>query len=262
MPEPDPAAFIKEVAVEAGGILMSHYARLDPGSIRLKGDIDLVTEADLESERHIVSRIRAAYPGHTILAEEEVQDEAGACHWIVDPLDGTTNFAHSLPLFAVSMAFVRDGRTECAAVYAPRLDELFFAERGRGATLNGKEVRVSNRGDLRDCVLATGFYYQRRTVKDNNVDAFCRFILDVRGLRRMGVAAVDLGYVACGRLDGFWEPHLSPHDVAAGALIVQEAGGRVTDYLGGEDFMGMRRIVASNGLIHDTMLSRLELLED
>jgi len=258
----EPAAFVKDVAVEAGDILMSHYARLDPGSIRHKGAIDLVTAADLESERHIVSRIRAAFPGHTVLAEEEVRDEAGDCHWIVDPLDGTTNYAHSLPLFAVSMAFMRNGRLECAAVYAPRLEELFFAERGRGATLNGKAIRVSSRGNLRDCVLATGFFYQRRTVKDNNVDAFGRFILDVRGLRRMGVAAIDLCYTACGRLDGFWEPHLSPHDVAAGALIVQEAGGRVTDYLGGDDYMRMRRIAASNGLIHDTILSRLEVIED
>jgi myo-inositol-1(or 4)-monophosphatase len=262
MPQPNPAAFMTNVAREAGNILMSHYARLDPGSIRHKGAIDLVTQADIESERHIVARIREAFPGHTILAEEEVRDEPGACHWIVDPLDGTTNYAHSLPLFAVSMAFLRDGRPECAAVYAPRIDELFLAERGRGATLNGERVRVSKRADLRDCILATGFFYQRRTVKDSNVDAFCRFILDVRGLRRMGVASIDLCYTACGRFDGFWEPHLSPHDVAAGALIVQEAGGTVTDYLGGEDFMERRRIVASNGLIHDTMLSRLELLED
>jgi myo-inositol-1(or 4)-monophosphatase len=262
MPELEPAEFAKTVAVEAGDILMSHYARLDPDSIRHKGAIDLVTAADLESERHIVSRIRETFPGHTILAEEEVWDEPGACHWIVDPLDGTTNFAHSLPLFAVSVAFARDGNLECAAVYAPRLEELFSAERGRGAFLDGRRIRVSKRRDLRDCILATGFFYQRRTVKDSNVDAFCRFILDVRGLRRMGVASIDLSFVACGRLDGFWEPHLSPHDVAAGALIVREAGGKVTDYLGGDDFMRMRRIVASNGLIHDTMLSRMEMLED
>ncbi len=262
MADTTPAEFIGSVIVEAGDILMSHYARLDPDKIGRKGEIDLVTEADLESERHIVARIRETFPGHTIHSEEETFDDEGSHHWIVDPLDGTTNFAHSLPLFAVSIAYVDGGRTHCGGVYAPRLEELFFAEDGKGAFLNGEPIRVSDRQNMRDCVLATGFYYNRRTVKDNNVDAFSRFILEVQGLRRMGVAAIDLSYVACGRLDGFWEPHLSPHDVAAGALIVKEAGGRVTDYLGGNDFMNMRRIVASNGQIHGAMLSRVEMIPD
>jgi len=260
MKQPEPLAFLEDVIVAAGDILMEHYERLDPGAIAHKGEIDLVTAADLASERFIVGRIRETFPDHTILAEEEVADDPGERHWIVDPLDGTTNFAHSLPLFAVSMAFSMGGRVACGGVYIPRLKELFLAERGGGAFLNGRPIRVSTRRDLRECVLATGFFYKRRTVKDDNVDAFCRFVLDVQGIRRMGVAAVDLSYVACGRLDGFWEPHLSPHDVAAGSLIVEEAGGKVTDYLGGGDFMAMARIVASNGLIHDTMLSRLEVL--
>ncbi len=254
------SAFLKKTIVEAGEILMSHYTRLDPESITRKGAIDLVTAADLESERHIVSRIRKIFPDHTILSEEEVAEEAGDRHWIVDPLDGTTNFAHSLPLFAVSIGYAERGEVVCGAVYVPRLEELFFAEKGQGAFLNGEPIGVSMRDELRECVLATGFYYNRRTVPDNNVDAFGRFVLDVRGMRRMGVAAIDLSFVACGRLDGFWEPHLSPHDVAAGSLIVKEAGGRVTDYLGGDNFFDMRRIVASNGLIHDTMLSRLKIL--
>lgn len=262
MADTTPAEFIKEVIVEAGDILMSHYARLDPEKIGRKGEIDLITEADLESERHIVSRIRETFPGHTIYSEEETFDEEGSHHWVIDPLDGTTNFAHSLPLFAVSIAYLEGGRIDCGGVYAPRLEEFFFAEGGKGATLNGEPIQVSDRQNLRDCVLATGFHYKRRTIKDNNVDAFCRFILDVQGLRRMGVAAIDLSYVACGRLDGFWEPHLSPHDVAAGALIVKEAGGMVTDYFGGGDFMNMRRIVASNGQIHGAMLSRVEMIPD
>jgi myo-inositol-1(or 4)-monophosphatase len=259
MPDITPARFMQDVAVEAGEILMRHYARLDPDAVARKGEIDLVTTADLESERHIVARIREAFPGHTILSEEEVNEEAGDHHWIVDPLDGTTNFAHSLPLFAVSIAYAKGGRVEAGAVYVPRLEELFHAERGGGAFLDGRPVSVSDRSSLRECVLATGFHYDRRTLADNNVAAFGRFILDVRGMRRMGVAAIDLCHVACGRLDGFWEPHLSPHDVAAGSLIVREAGGKVTDYLGGDDFMRMRRIVASNGPIHDEMLSRLEM---
>ncbi len=262
MADTTPARFIETVIVEAGDILMSHYTRLDPERISHKGEIDLVTEADLESERHIVARIRETFPGHTICSEEETFDEEGSHHWIIDPLDGTTNFAHSLPLFAVSIAYVEGGRIHCGGVYAPRLEEFFFAEDGKGAFLNGNPIRVSDRQSLRDCVLATGFYYDRRTVKDNNVDAFCRFILEVQGLRRMGVAAIDLSYVACGRLDGFWEPHLKPHDVAAGALIVKEAGGLVTDYLGGNDFMNLRRIVASNSQIHGAMLSRVEMIQD
>jgi len=255
-----PHEFTRKIAVEAGAILMSHYRRLAPEAIVHKGEIDLVTTADLESERYIAARIRETFPGHTILSEEEVAEEAGEHHWIVDPLDGTTNFAHSLPLFAVSVAYQHRGETTCGAVYIPRLDELFHAGAGEGAFLNGEPIQVSRRSALRECVIGTGFHYERRTLADNNVDAFGRFILDVQGIRRMGVAAIDLSYVACGRLDGFWEPHLSPHDVAAGALIVSEAGGRVTDYEGGSDFMGQRRIVASNGAIHDAMLSRLEVL--
>ncbi len=257
MSAPSPLDFAAQVAREAGEILISRYTGLGPGDVAFKGEIDLVTEADIESERHIVSRIRETFPDHTILSEEEVAEEAGDCHWIIDPLDGTTNFAHSLPVFSVSIAYLEMGRIEAAAVFAPRLDELFLARRGAGAFLNGKAIRVSDRRNLRECVLATGFHYDRRTLEENNISAFNRFILDVRGMRRMGSASIDLCYVACGRLDGFWEPHLLPHDVAAGALIVGEAGGMVTDYHGGGDFMEMRRIAASNGKIHVEMLSRL-----
>jgi myo-inositol-1(or 4)-monophosphatase len=253
--------FAERTAREAGVLLMDHFACLDPSEIRHKGEIDLVTRADVESERHIVAAIRSAYPGHTIGAEEEVREEESARHWIVDPLDGTTNFAHALPVFAVSMAHVVDGRVVVSAVHAPYLRETFTAARGNGARLNGKPIGVSTRADLRESVLATGFYYHRRTVADNNLEAFRRFILDVQGLRRMGAAAIDLCYVACGRFDAFWEPHLAPHDMAPGALVVQEAGGRVTDYLGGNDYLRLRRIVASNGLLHDQVLERLEYIE-
>jgi len=253
--------FAERCAREAGAILMKRFQALEPGEIRHKGEIDLVTRADLESERHIVAAIRDRYPGHTIGAEEEVDEAPGFSHWIVDPLDGTTNFAHSVPVFSVSLAHVEEGRIEAAVVHAPYLDETFTAVKGGGAFLNGRPVRVSTRSDLREAVVATGFYYHRRTVKDDNVEAFRRFILDVRGLRRMGSASIDLSYVACGRFDAFWEPHLSPHDMAAGALLVEEAGGRVTDYLGGDDYLAMRRIAASNGPLHGQVLQRLEYIE-
>lgn len=253
--------FAERTAREAGALLMHYFADLKHDEIQYKGDIDLVTRADLESERHIIAAIRKAFPGHTIGAEEEVQEAAGARHWFIDPLDGTTNFAHSIPMFAVSMAYMEEGVLHAAVVHAPYLKETFIAVRGEGARLNGQPISVSIREDLRDSVLATGFYYQRRTVCDNNVDAFGRFILDVRGIRRMGCAAMDLCYVAAGRYDAFWEPHLAPHDVAAGALVVEEAGGKVTDYLGGDDYMEMRRIVASNGRLHPRILERLELQE-
>ncbi|MBU0754790.1 MAG: inositol monophosphatase, partial [Planctomycetes bacterium] len=170
-------------------------------------------------------------------------------------------FAHNLPIFGISLAFQQAGRLQAAVVHAPYLQETFTAARGQGAFMNGTPIKVSSRDDLRQSVLATGFYYHRRTVKDNNVEAFSRFVLDVQGIRRMGTASIDLCYVACGRFDGYWEPHLLPHDVAAGALIVEEAGGEVTDYLGGKDFMKMRRIAASNGLLHRQILERLEYVE-
>jgi myo-inositol-1(or 4)-monophosphatase len=253
--------FMERTAREAGELLMEHYACLDPEKIRHKGEIDLLTQADLDSEKHIVAAIRKAYPGHSIGAEEVVKEPESDRHWVIDPLDGTTNFAHALPVFSISIAYREEGQTCAAVVHLPYLRETFTALRGGGAKLNGKPIRVSSCKDLRAAVLATGFHYQRRVARDNNVDAFGRFILDVQGMRRMGCASVDLCYVACGRLDAYWEPHLSPHDVMAGALIVEEAGGRVTDYLGGADYAEMRRIAASNGILHPTLLERLEYIE-
>lgn len=252
--------FAERVALESGEILMKHYSKLDPREIRHKGDIDLLTQADIESERHIVSEIRAAFPDHTIRAEEEVCESESEHHWIVDPLDGTTNFTHSLPVFSVSMGYLEKGELVAGVVHAPYMNETFTAARGKGAFLNGNPIHVSSCSGLDSAVLATGFHYQRKTVNDNNVAAFNRFVLDVQGMRRIGTASMDLCYVACGRLDGYWEPHLSPHDVAGGAIIVQEAGGKVTDYQGGRDFMDMRRIVASNGKLHAAILERLEYI--
>jgi myo-inositol-1(or 4)-monophosphatase len=224
----------------------------------LKGMRDPVTEADIASERHIVGRIREAYPQDAIYAEEETRDAASdGLTWYVDPIDGTVNFSQSHPFFAVSLALF-DGLTPLVGVvHAPRLQETFAAGAGLGTTLNGNLVRVSSKTALIEAVLATGFSYQRHEVADNNLNHFNEFILDVRGLRRCGSAALDLAYTAAGRLDGYWEPHLNPFDVAAGALLVMEAGGVVTDMSGGDGWLHGGTIAAAPKVMHDLMLSRL-----
>lgn len=222
-----------------------------------KGSVDLVTDVDRESEAIIVAAIGERFPGHAILAEE-----GGAYHtasspfrWIIDPLDGTTNYAHGFPWFAVSIALEVDGRVEMGVVYHPMMDELFTAVRGEGAFLNGRPLRVSENGSMRDALLATGFPYDRTPDNENNIDLFVAFTMASRGVRRAGAAALDLASVAAGRLDGFWECKLKPWDVAAGMLLVEEAGGWVTDYGGNPYSIYEHRIVASNGSIHPQMLS-------
>ncbi len=228
---------------------MRHYEHLVDAELAFKGERDLLTRADQEAEKVILEGLRKAFPDDAILAEES--GESGGSErprWIIDPLDGTTNFVHALPIFAVSIArFDATGRAEVGVVYLPRLNELFAARRGHGATLNGRSIVVSSRSIPMQSVLATGFHYQRQHLVESNVDHFAKFVFGVRGIRRLGAASVDLAYVAAGRLDGYWEPHLSPWDVAAGALLVQEAGGRVSDMRGGDDWLHGRSIVASNG---------------
>lgn len=236
-----------------------------PRHVEHKGAVDLVTQADRASEEAIVSALRAAFPGHAILAEEGGGAELGSGGpiWLVDPLDGTTNFAHGFPVFVVSMALRDDAGLAAAVVYDPLRDECFSAARGRGASLNGAPVHVSACPDLDRALLATGFPYDRRTAEDNNVRSFGTFIRRCQGIRRAGAAALDLAYVACGRLDGYWEPRLQPWDVAAGMLIVREAGGRVTDYTGDDGQPGTihnREIVASNGRFHGEMIAVLSEL--
>jgi myo-inositol-1(or 4)-monophosphatase len=235
-------------AREAGELLLAHFGGLDPAAIHSKSAArDLVTVADLESERAIVRRVRAAFPAHAIEAEEEVHDARAAddgVRWFIDPLDGTVNFVHRLPVFAVSIAAWRGGQPEVAVVHAPRLAETFTALRGGGAFQDGKRLRVSGAQALGEAILATGFPYRRNELAHDNLANFGRFFHDVRGMRRMGSAAVDLAYVAAGRYDGFWELHLAPHDVAAGALLVREAGGVVCDADGGEVWLRGGSIIA------------------
>ena len=244
------------VAREAGSILLDHYRTAF--SVEHKGAVNLVTEVDLAAEEWIVSRIRKAFPSHSILAEEKHSDASGDVIWIIDPLDGTTNYAHGYPAFSVSIGLEVDGELEWGSVFDPVRDELFTARRGGGAFCNGSSLRVSGVSSLNGGLLATGFPYDIRTDSQTNLDNFCSFALRTQGLRRSGSAAIDFCSVASGRLDGFWELKLNPWDCAAGYLIVREAGGTVTNFRGLPGSIYDRQVVASNGLIHGEMLAVLE----
>jgi myo-inositol-1(or 4)-monophosphatase len=248
-----------EAVTRAGQMQM---AFIDSGfHISKKGAIDLVTEADLAVENMFRALIGRRYPTHTILAEEFGQDQAtkGASHtWVFDPIDGTSNYAHGLPIFCSSLALEIDGRGEIGAIYDPTRKELFVAERGGGAFLNGRPIRVSEEPLLLDSMLVTGFPYDVHRRVPNIVGLFGDFVGRARAVRRLGSAALDLCYVAAGRMDGFWEQDLKPWDVAAGAIILEEAGGRVTDFAGGPFASRQHQLLASNGRIHDEMLQITE----
>jgi len=246
----------EEAAREAGQFLMKH---LDGGfSVARKGEINLVTEIDLAAERLIVSRIAAAFPDHAILAEEMHPEAArGACTWIIDPLDGTTNYAHGFPVFSVSIGLEIQGNLVWGAVYNPNLEEMFTGRLAGGAWLNGAPIRVSATEALEASLLATGFPYDIRTSAANNLDYFRAFALRAQGIRRAGSAALDLCYVAAARFDGFWELKLHPWDCAAGYLIVREAGGRVTNWQGAFGSIFDKECLATNARIHDEMMAVL-----
>ncbi len=251
---------VLEVGREAGALLMDHLGKLDPGQIGSKSaERDLVTAADLAAERLIVERLREAFPDHAIEAEEEVADPLDdRPRWLVDPLDGTVNFVHRIPAFATSIALYSSAGPEVAVVYAPALGETFHASRGGGAFCGDRRLSVSGAKTLGESILATGFPYRRHELVPNNSENFLAFFKDVRGLRRLGSAALDLAYVADGRYDGFWELYLSPFDVAAGALLVREAGGVVTDAAGADDWLRAGHIVATGPGIHRAVLERLQ----
>jgi myo-inositol-1(or 4)-monophosphatase len=245
-----------EAALGAGRIHLDYF-RQDP-RVEKKGPIDLVTAADVTAERTFRELIAARFPSHAVLGEEAGAGQAAAAkatwRWIIDPLDGTTNFAHGLALFCVSIALEVAGRLEIAVVYDPVAQELFTAERGEGARANGAPMRVSTRGALIDALLCTGFPYSIRERQRRQVEVFAGFLGRSRAVRRLGSAALDLCYVAAGRFDGFWEEQLNAWDVAAGVLIVEEAGGRVTGYDDEPHDLFGGRIVASNGPLHGPML--------
>ncbi len=247
-------------AARAAGEIQKNRLRTDY-AVDFKGaSTNLVTEVDRYCEKLIVDRIGRDFPGCDILAEENTYTAVGSpLKWIIDPLDGTTNFAHGFPWFCVSIALEIDGEIQVGVIYHPIMDELFTVIRGKGARLNGERIRVSGNRPLRDSLLATGFPYDRTRDNENNFKNFVNFQLAARAVRRAGSAALDLAYVAAGRLDGYWEFKINPWDVAAGALLVQEAGGRVSDFSGRPCSVYERRILASNGLIHDEMVEILKL---
>ncbi len=246
-----------EAVVRAGDTMMARAG----GAVRVdkKGTIDLVTEVDIAIEQEFRARMAQRFPDHAILGEEMGGSAAipdGPC-WVFDPIDGTTNFAHGVPIFCSSLAFEIDGVAQVAAVYDPNRRELFTAERGGGAFLNGAPMRVSSAESLIDSLLVTGFPYDVHARLDETLQLFKAFVGRARGVRRLGSAAIDLCYVAAGRLDGFWERGLSPWDIAGGALLVEEAGGRVSTLSGGTFGSRGREVLASNGLIHEAMLDAI-----
>ena len=246
--------FAMQMAQDAGNVLMQ---RLGSAKVTNKGDINLVTEADLASEQLIIERIRSHYPQHGILAEESgeavmVGGKRSEWKWIIDPLDGTTNYAHGYPCFAVSIALERQGVLEIGVVYDPVRNEMFAAERGQGATLNSRTIRVSDVDELNNAMVCTGFPYNVRERPDFARD-FANFTMAAQAVRRDGSAAIDLAYVACGRFDGFFEDGLQPWDTAAGLVLIQEARGRVTNFDDEPLDIYTLKVLASNGLIHDAM---------
>ena len=252
--------FAIQTARDAGRLLAERFGRKI--EITNKSELDLVTESDLASEHLIIEHVKTYYPRHSILAEESGAsnphdgDSQNGWRWIIDPLDGTTNYAHGYPCFCVSIGLEHNGELQVGVVYDPVRDEMFAAERGRGASLNGRRITVSRTMNLSAALLCTGFPYDVRQ-RNEFARHFASFIMHAQGVRRDGAAALDLAYVAAGRFDGFWEEGLKPWDVAAGALIVAEAGGRISNYHGEALDIHTPPVIASNGLIHEQMMNVL-----
>lgn len=247
-----------EAAKRAGQLLRQNLGKAN--RIEFKGEVDLVTEMDRQAEGLIIETLNEVYPGHGILTEERDEMRSTSNYrWIIDPLDGTTNYTHGFPIFSVSIALEKDGDVVLGVVYDPMLDELFTAEKGKGAFLNEKRIRVSGVSQLNMSLLATGFPYDVRTSPDNNLNHFANFAVRTQAIRRVGSAALDLCWVACGRFDGFWELKLKPWDVAAGGLVVKEAGGMVTDFKGKPFSIYSDETLATNGLIHKEMMDVLAI---
>jgi len=245
-----------EIAREGGALLMQYFAQ--NVAVEYKGDADLVTIADRTSEKLLVERLHAAWPQHDILGEEGTLTRSGSDYrWYVDPLDGTTNFAHGYPVFCVSLGLEHRGELIAGVIYDPTRDELYMAEKGKGATLNGKPIHVSKTSKLIESLLATGFPSHKRH-KNPNIHFYHQLTLRSHGVRRAGSAALDLAYVACGRFDGFWEFNLNCWDTAAGIVLVREAGGVVGNFSGGPFDISSREVLASNGLIHEELLKNFQ----
>lgn len=251
-----------EAALAGGAVLQAFWGKLE--SVQEKGRPgDLLTEADQASEAAVLAVIQRHFPDHAILAEESGQlgDQTAPLLWAIDPLDGTTNYAHQYPFYAVSIGLLMEGVPSVGVVYAPFHQELFRAAKGLGATRNRQPMRVSQTATLSSSLLVTGFAYDRRETIDNNYAEFCHLTHITQGVRRGGAAAIDLAYVACGRLDGFWERGLSPWDMTAGVVLIEEAGGRVTAYDQGPFNLYSGRILATNGRIHAALSQELQQVQ-
>ncbi len=240
----------KKAALEAGSLLLRSYGKLKNSQIHTKSKNDFVTELDKKSEKLIISIIRRSFPGHSIQGEEGGLAKGSPVLWIIDPLDGTTNYIHQFPMFSVSIGISVNGVLEAGVVYDPLHQELFFARKGAGAFLNKKKIRVSAVNRLADALMTTGIPFKGRYRFDEYMSSFRQISLGSSGMRRGGSAALDLAYVACGRLDGFWEINLSAWDIAAGALLVKEAGGRISDLWGKAGYLQNGDVLASNRRIH------------
>ena len=252
---------IKEVALKAarnaGKILKENIG--NSINIQTKNDFDYVTEIDKKCEEQIINLIKEHFPDHSILAEESgYSDKKSDNLWIIDPLDGTTNFIHNTPHCAVSIAFERKKEIILGVIYDPFRDELFYAEKEKGAYCNNKQIYTSNQHDISHCLVATGFPFRNRDILTKYLNVFAEIFLQVSGIRRTGSAALDLAYVACGRYDGFWELKLCPWDVAAGSIILKEAGGIITDFEKKGDHVRTGNVIASNEHIHDVIYSKIQ----
>lgn len=245
-----------EIATAAGEMVKGMAASRP--KVTHKGPVDLVTEADVAAEKYIIGELLKRFPDHKILAEESGGAKDAEHVWIIDPIDGTTNYAHGYPVWAVSIGLFVDKRPAVGVVYDPNMGELFAAVKGGGATMNGKPIKVSSVGKLADGLLATGFPYTLREGPERIMSDFSRIYCSCQGVRRAGAASLDLCAVACGRFEGFWEVGLKPWDSAAAGLIVEEAGGRLSKYDGGSFDHFVPEMVASNGLIHQELLDILE----
>ncbi|MDH4154866.1 MAG: inositol monophosphatase [Nitrospira sp.] len=259
--EPPSHGVLLQAAVEAAqaaGALLLRYAETG-FAIEYKNPINLVTDADRAAEQCVIDHLKSRLPDHRFLAEERGRDDEGSSPycWIIDPLDGTTNFAHNYPTYCVSIGLEHEGRCIIGVVFDPSRNELFTAIEGRGAHVNGRPLHVSETQTLDSSLLVTGFAYDIRETKRNNLDHFVKFALKAQGIRRTGSAALDLCYVAAGRFDGFWEVRLNPWDMAAGSVIAREAGGHLTDFSGKGLSIYGQELVASNGRIHEAMLAVL-----
>lgn len=242
-------AFVKELALEAGKICLKERETLSKRDLAFKNPRDLVTTVDRKVENFLITRIQDRYPGHAIFGEETGHKSGTQdFRWIIDPIDGTTSYFHNQPFYGVSIALEEKGELMLGVVYAPVLDQLFHAEAGQGAFLDGQPIRVSATKELGQAVMATGFACIREGIEPNNLPHFNRIVPKLRDIRRFGSAALDLCYVACGRLDGFWEMNLNLYDIAAGVLIVREAGGKITDFTDGENFP-QNGIAAANPIL-------------